>query len=481
MNYNYKELVQNSLELDNLGDMAAENDNLSSISDFKINLDDMEKKFVQTQVQTQAQTQNLNQNSELKSRDSFQILLDAIRDKRNILMHGPGGCGKTYNIMKLQNHPDIKYKEIFYTALTGAAAINIPRAMTLHRWAGIGLGKDTAYNLANAILKNKLRRLIWQQTEILIIDEVSMMGESLFDKLDEIGKIVRKNNQPFGGIQLILSGDFLQLPPVNDEFCFRSKRFANLNLLTIKLEDMRRYDDSLFFSMLLRARIGALTDDDRLNLEKRLHFKLGSPDLNSNLNLDFRPTILYSKRIDTNAYNMVEFDKLDGPTFTFEAQISNGAHSDAYEEIIPLSLQLKIHTQVMLKVNLDVEQKLINGSRGVVVGFQGKSVKVLFPNAKPKNLEVIIEPHVWEIRETNKVVLLTQIPLIMAWALTIHKSQGATLDFVECDLGDSIFADGQAYVALSRVRNYESLILKNFKEKKIRASREALNFINSIL
>jgi len=411
-----------------------------------------------------------------------------ILNGHNILMHGPGGCGKTFAITQLCKMRSLNKKVIKYTALTGAAAINIPRATTLHRWAGIGLGKDPVPALAKKIMGYRESKNKWQNTDILVIDEVSMLGLELFEKLDSIAKIIRRNDKPFGGIQLILSGDFLQLMPVNDRFCFESERFASLNLVTVKFEEMKRYDDPRFFDFLLRARVGALTDKDKDDLGARIVYNSDEIDdielEDMGLNSGVKPTILHSKRIDVSNFNANELEKLPGAAKTYSAKIFNPSNStmttEALEEIIPLKTSLKVGAQVMLRINLNVDEKLINGSRGVVTALNDDNVIVLFPNASPKNLLKKIDYYKWEIYDSDKRIELSQIPLILAWSLTIHKSQGATLDCVECDLGDSIFCDGQAYVALSRVRNFDSLFLKNLNVKRITANKRALAFISSL-
>ena len=378
---------------------------------------------------------------------------------KNYLFHGPGGCGKTVALKLL--HIPSTYK-VFYTAATGIAAINLPNGSTLHRWAGIGLAKESAEVLAVKV--THVAKLRWLKADILIIDEISMIGSNLFDKLDYIGRTIRKINLPFGGIRLILSGDFLQLSPINDGWIFNSKVWPTLDLQVILFDKMMRFNDEQYFSMLLRARKGTITDDDVNMLRK----------CNRPLEGDIMPTILYARKVNVNDLNIAELNKLDTEERIYESRCTGMKPEDAevmYD--IPHKLRLKIGAQVMLRINLD--NKLVNGSRGIVVGLNSRCVNVkflcgVFP----------IDAHLWEHGDIHLYTSISQIPLILAWAITIHKSQGSTLDRVKCNLGNSIFTAGQAYIALSRVRNLESLELEHLNRKKIFADGEALTFVEKL-
>ena len=418
-------------------------------------------------------------------------LLSLVKDNKNILLIGPGGCGKTFIIKKLASIL-IKKKNIALTATTGIAAVNlsIPEdkiiATTLHSWAGIGLANKPANYILSRIIHDEKSRNKWEHCHILIIDEISMLGGNVFDLLNYLGQKVRHSDKPFGGLQLILSGDFLQLPPVKDKWLFESDSWNNIKFSSVILEEPKRYSDLTYFDFLLRLRKGEQNSQDIEFLNER--FKAYT-DLKSSLTkeeLTIKPTILYSKKINVDIENKEELDKLPAPIENFEAHDSfefytREANKDYYvrllDELIPSFIELKKYAQVLLKVNLDVKNGLVNGSRGVVVDIiNEETVKVRWISGK----ENIIKLHQWEIEDKNGKAIRSQIPLILAWAFTIHKIQGCTLDYAVCDIGPSVFDYAQVYVALSRVRDSKGLYISDFYPKSIKVNPKALEFMNKI-
>ncbi len=433
--------------------------------------------------------------------DILSSIFKAIDNGENIILYSAGGCGKTYTLREIEVYLNEKGRAFSATATTGVAAINlnIPEkeiaARTLHSWAGIGMARGTADKLASKILRIKTYRDRWINTDILIIDEVSMLGKELFEKLDYIGKRIRgkrardKHAKPLGGIQLILSGDFLQLPPVKDEWVFQSEAWNDLNLKPFIFEEPKRYDDLEYFDLLLRVREGKHTEEDlrKLNMRVKAYDKVMNIINKSDSTDMIRPTVLYSRRIDVNSYNDKELAKLKTPVHNFISKDSfkpteKGIKSDRYigilNDSIPKVLSIKVGAQVMLKANLDVEGGLVNGSRGVVTGMNPESKYVMVKFLNGKNIRIMT--HVWEIKDKDGKGTREQIPLILAYSLTIHKSQGGTLDYAICDLGPSIFTSGQAYVALSRIRNRKGLFISNFDPNSIMASETALEYSNSL-
>ena len=422
-------------------------------------------------------------------------------DGKNVLMTGYAGCGKSYTVKEVVKlfFENRRKKKIACTSTTGISALNlnIPElkfyASTLHRWGGIGDGEKNAEGLLGMVKSRPYNVKVWEEIDILIIDEISMMGKELFDKLDYIARSIRKNTNPFGGITLLVVGDFLQLPPVNQRWCFESKVWNDLKFVPYFLKKCKRFQDKSFFAMLKRISVGKPHESDIAMLEIRQEIYeryLEKKKLNQKDRVfEIEPTILYSKKIDVEAFNISKLKEIDSEEIIFPSNnqfIAKNKNSkiDFYlpllENIIPNTVVLKIGAQVMLKKNLDISLGYANGSRGVVVDIgndlMGKYVSVKFLN----NTTIKIRSETWEIEDNFGLAKRTQIPLILASACTIHKSQGCTLDYVVCHLGSDIFANGQAYVALSRVRDISGLFVSNFHPSSIKADFNALKFMDSI-
>ena len=419
-------------------------------------------------------------------------IIKSIDNGENVILHGPGGTGKTY-ILRTISTEVCKNKVIFCTATTGIAAMNlsIPEcnisATTLHSWAGVGLAQETEEKLLEKVRKGIARKR-WEKVDLLIIDEIGMLGSVFIDKLDYIGREIRGINKPFGGIQLLLSGDFLQLPPVKDGWLFDSEVWSQLDIHPFIFDVPKRYDDVQYFELLLRMRQGTPSEGDikKMRARVRSYKKLIKilEEKKDNVNI-IKPTILSSKKIDVEYENEKELALLKGEEVCYIAidtfkPYKSSARSDYYmrslEDTIPKTITLKVGAQVMLKKNISVKDGLVNGSRGVVLEINSTSTKVRFING----MKIDIPVDVWELKDKDGKATRTQIPLILAWSLTIHKVQGCTLDYAICNLGGSIFSPGQAYVALSRVRNIKGLFLSCFLESSIIVSKKALKFSKSL-
>ena len=398
---------------------------------------------------------------------------NAIMEGESIFLTGPGGTGKSYLIKYIvEEIPKQTGKIVAVTAMTGCAALLLGRfAKTLHSWAGIGLGKLPAHILAQNIRKVPPLAKRWRDTHILILDEVSMLTPLLLETLDEIAKILRRSQRPFGGLQVVFVGDFLQLPPISKDgvtrFAFESHIWTSLIKKTIHLTRIFRQEHSGFQTILDEARTGSLSKESLAILESRINQDYKEEKI--------QPTILFTRRVDVEEINTSHLDKLPGISKTFTATTGPSKHPpseimatvqkmDKDAMYIP-TLTLKEGAQVMLVTNLDIEAGLCNGSRGVIVGFQETTN---WPIVMFKTETRVIEPHVWE-SDHSPPITRQQIPLRLAYALTIHKAQGATLDCALIDIGPSTFEYGQAYVALSRVRNLEGLYIFDVCPRAFRA------------
>lgn len=412
----------------------------------------------------------------------------------NCFITGPAGTGKTTIISAFKKYCRDTNRKLELTSTTGVSAILI-RGRTIHSWAGILLGDQSAEFYISRIMRGGKAQKAWKEVETLVIDEISMMDAFLFDKLDKIARVVRGNDNPFGGIQLIITGDFTQLPPVEvKKFCFESEAWNKVIQKIINLNIIVRQINPLFQKTLNEVRMGNISEEGISLLKSRIGINL------ENIN-GVKPTILYSKRIDVDALNMSELNKLtkfnQPKKFTASVQIrSIGANNRAIGNLTEIQQNKIIEkvkktmrtpnifyccvgAQVMLTVNLNFNLELVNGSRGIITAFPSDKfgIEVQFANG----IKQVIEPYTWEyIEDKYTQAFYQQFPLILAWATTIHKSQGSTLDLVEADLGDSIFDFGQTYVALSRVRDISNLKLTDFDKTKIKIHPKVYEFYKNI-
>ena len=400
---------------------------------------------------------------------------DAIRAGESVFLTGPGGTGKTFLIDHIRK--EIAGKVIAVTALTGCAALLLGSdAKTIFSWAGIGIGKDSREKYVNQLRMMKHLSKRWRDTDILIIDEVSMMTPELLELLEYLGRTVRPKSRmvsplPFGGLQVVLVGDFLQLPPVekgDQQFAFESPVWSQSVKRTIQLKRIYRQTDTAFQTVLDEARTATLSDASYALLESRMNLPWKDELI--------KPTLLFTRRAAVDAINQNSLAKLTGETQTYTcrtlpvkcapsevAKIVEKMDRDA--NYVP-ELSLKVGAQVMLLKNLEPEAGLVNGSRGVVVAFQ--EFAPYLPKVQFKTCTRLIKPEIWASNH-EPPIQREQIPLRLAYALTIHKAQGASLDSALIDIGDSTFEYGQAYVALSRVRSLEGLYVHDLSPAAFRA------------
>jgi ATP-dependent DNA helicase PIF1 len=411
-----------------------------------------------------------------------QQCLDMMRNGKNIFLTGCAGTGKTLLITSYVK--DVQYsKKVAVTATTGTAAILL-NGTTLYSYLGIGTGDQPADMLLREIKRKKFILKRWIDLDVLIIDEISMLSPELFDKLEVIARSLR-NNLPFGGIQLILTGDFFQLPNISqkDLFCFNAEsweRCIGNNVMYLDI-NFRQGNDSEFQTCLKEVRNGVLSDNTLRVLKSRENAVLRNE-------FGILPTKIYSLNRDVDRENEIQNDILfeKNPDLVYVEYVLNyEVHKKVFsvEEKIKkscnaqFSVELCVGSQVMLLYNMDIEGKLVNGSRGVVLRFQDDEPVVKFLDGKI----VTISRKVWEIEENNEVAItVSQIPLKLAYATTVHKSQGATIDYAEVNM-EGIFEYGQAYVALSRVKSLAGLSIKNFDPLVIKSHPKVVEFYSKYL
>ncbi len=408
-----------------------------------------------------------------------QAVIESFEAGKNIFITGGAGSGKSFLLQYLKGN--YGSKGLHVTASTGIAAVNIGGS-TIHSWSGIGLANMPLEQILSNLFSarfNKVRRQI-RQAKALAIDEVSMISAEVFEILDQVFRAVRENNQPMGGLQILLFGDFLQLPPVNQNnqnfnFCFDSKTWDELSFEVFNLEEIFRQTDQKFVKILNNLRFGNIDEETRKALEERLQ---ANDD-----NFAIKPTILTTHNFKVEKINEQELKKIPHEEIVHEAQYfgdSNKIEILKKNCLAPQLLRLKVGAQVMMLKNTYQKEGIINGSLGIIKSFSSrKSYPVVeFSNGKT----ITIGPEEWLIEKFDgerKLVIteagVTQIPLILAWAMTIHKSQGLTLDKISCDLSD-VFSPGQAYVALSRARNLEGVFIESINFDKIKPDNKAVSF-----
>lgn len=417
--------------------------------------------------------------------EDYETIKSYIELGRNIFLTGPGGVGKSYYINKLKE--ELK-NEIALTSTTGVSSYNL-KAMTIHSFTGIGVFKPG--DKIDSIVKKMKKFNTYEVTKtrvrtcsVLVIDEVSMLGKRLLEGINELLQVLRGNDRVFGGLQVIFTGDFMQLPPVNDHYCFYSNVWKELDFKVIHLTKLYRFNDDLYSSILSRVRLGQNTKEDNGELYKRYFAYKKYKENEENEEKEekvsdkIKPTFLYSKKANVNEKNMEELEKNNNELIIFKANYRDKSKVCKIDlDKLENTIYLKVGAQVMLTVNFDVDVGLVNGSRGVVTKYNDRILYVKFLNG----LEIGFSRHEYSYEEDGKVMYkMDQYPFILAYALSIHKVQGCTLDYAIIDIGHSIFEENMSYVALSRVRNLEGLFLMNFQPYKIMPSKEALEFYNNL-
>ena len=448
-----------------------------------------------------------------------QLVFNKYLNGNNIFITGSGGNGKTFLIQKIYAHAMENNKNIQVTATTGCAAELLKcNAKTIHSWSGYRKDLDL-----NDLKLTKYIRTNWLEVDILIVDEVSMLSLKMFEALVEIGNKVRKKinktHEIFGGIQVIFSGDFYQIPPVSGDFCFQSELWFQLfhPHHHVQLKTCFRQNDLQFIQILEEIRTGNLSEASKeILLQKVVANSAEEDDDNDKKDKNdkntVKPICIFPINSTVNEKNIEQLMKLPGELHSFPL-ILNGssvkeiierspgifvtldditrelnrlAENNNFNSKIPL--QLKVGAQVMCSINIknyatkfahSVEEELLlcNGSQGIVQSFCSATG---FPFVKFANgVERIMSPNEW-MSERFPGVSIAQIPLRLSWAITIHKSQGATFDAAEIDIGNEVFTAGQMYVALSRVKTFENILLTSFNPNNLRVNILVKNFYSNL-
>ena len=434
----------------------------------------------------------------------------------NLFITGPGGTGKTQLIKTLYNYCKDTNRSIQVCALTGCASILLGcNARTIHSWSGIKLAKNPNDKIISDVLRNKNAVRLWKGIKVLICDEISMMSKKILEVLDTIGRIIRKSPKPFGGIQIVFTGDFYQLPPVgtyNDPdtelFCFESEIWNKLFPIGnhIELTTMFRQTDPKYIEILLQIRKGSLSEENKAILQSYVKREFIKEEHN-----DCVPTKLFAVRVKADYVNKAMFAKLEGKEYNFEffrkidcqtyLDSNIAIPADILEKCNKMTalereyeieqlcnntncvqlLSLKVGSIVMCTANIDMDAGICNGSQGIIINMiEGMDNKPTIPVIRFSNgLVYNMNPYFRQSEEYPKIAI-AQYPLCLAWAITIHKIQGSTLTMAEMDIGQSIFEYGQTYVALSRIKSLDGLYLSAFHAHKIKANPRVSEFYDTI-
>lgn len=429
-----------------------------------------------------------------------QQAFELFKKGESLLVLSSAGCGKSFLVKTIQEYQqeNFKHKHMYITATTGVAAYNIS-GMTIHSFIGIGTGEQDISFLVKRVFRNKsiVERL--KTTDILVIDEISMLSAALFEKINLICQHFRKNKSFMGGIQVIFTGDFLQLvsvfnqnperftEPEDTRLLVESKQFnekfnkKNKNIIILK-ENFRQLNDPSFINLLLRIREGNQTPED-IQL-----FKNKCKNFNKELQqLKITPVHLVTTNKKAQTINETNLNKLTGKLYKYKATFNTMGDNKECIDILKreldsqfkqkglIELNLKKNARIMLIKNLDVSIGLINGAIGTITDLTTDYVNVLFDNGVSQQITKVD----WELEMQGHIVRAKQIPLILAYSITVHKSQSVTLECAILDI-ENAFCDHQIYVALSRVRSLNGLLLKSFNENKILINQTMKKYLDSL-
>ncbi|MDD4607328.1 MAG: AAA family ATPase [Patescibacteria group bacterium] len=396
-----------------------------------------------------------------------QEALDILKMGQNVFLTGPPGSGKTFLLNKYINYLKNQGKDVGITASTGIAATHM-NGVTIHSWSGLGIKEKLTSKDMQSLLKKFYLKKKFATTKVLIIDEVSMLHAFQFDLLNQICQAFRGSLKPFGGLQIICSGDFFQLPPVEKngqpKFITQADIWQKMDIKICYLhEQYRQIQNDKLLTLLNYIR------QNEVEKSREILTNL-SDSFNSSLTT---LTKLYTHNLDVDAINNRELAKINGPEFVYYMQTRGNkkvASAMIKSCLAPEKLVLKKGAQVMFVKN-NFEQGYVNGTRGVVIGFNESDAPII----KTFNgQEIIVKPMSWVIEEDNFIKAeIQQIPLRLAWAITVHKSQGMNLDAAEIDLS-KCFVEGMGYVALSRLSSLQGLKLNGLNELALSVNKDVL-------
>lgn len=392
--------------------------------------------------------------------------LKLLKAGENVFLTGSAGAGKTYTLNQYIHYLKVRKVPVAITASTGIAATHM-NGMTIHTWAGIGIKDSLSDDDLKRMKERKYLKEHLENAQVLIIDEISMLHAKQLNLVNQVLKYFKESDEAFGGIQVIVAGDFFQLPPVGrngeanrDKFCFMSDAWVEAKFRVCYLTEQHRQDDEILNQILNAIRAQNIQADHIQALQQSRDQDIGDTF-----------TRLYTHNMDVDNINYQHLNEIDTESHQFNAVL------DGNEKLIetlkssvraPEELSLKKNAKVMFVKN-NFDMGYINGSLGEVIGFEEDDQQGLLPKVKlTDGTTLLVEPETWSIEnEAGKAIAsFQQIPLRLAWAITIHKSQGMTLEAAEINLTHT-FEKGQGYVALSRLKSLSGLRLLGFNQQAL--------------
>lgn len=390
--------------------------------------------------------------------------LEILKSGQNVFMTGSAGTGKTYVLRQFINY--LKERHIYPTVVapTGIAASHL-KGQTVHSFFSLGIRETLDIADIGHLLEKKYLQTRFRKLKLLIIDEVSMISPEVFTTMDIVLKAFKENDEPFGGVQVVVSGDFFQLPPISKtpkekRFAWQSTVWKALDFQTCYLQEKFRQDDNQLIGVLDEIRSGKVTDFSHKVFEKRWHKALSN---------EFEPTKLYTHNADVDRINHEALAKLEGKerVFVHESKGSEKNIAKVFKSSLVLEALTLKKNAVVIFIKNNTEEGYVNGTTGVVIGFSSIDNLPIVRTTEGRKIKLDREDWNVENDSGSTVATVSQVPLRLAWAITIHKSQGMTLDSAEIDLAKT-FEVGQGYVALSRLKNIEGLKLIGINDMALR-------------
>lgn len=383
--------------------------------------------------------------------------LNMLKAGHNVFLTGSAGAGKTYTLNQYIHYLRARKVPVAITASTGIAATHM-NGMTIHAWSGIGIKNSLDDDDLSWMFERKYLREQIDKCEVLVIDEISMLHGKQLDMVSQVLKFFKQNELPFGGLQVIVAGDFFQLPPVSktketnrEKFCFMSQAWQEAKFNICYLTEQHRQKDNVLNNILNEIRVQNVSAYSIQQLQNT-----------KNQALEADITRLFTHNVDVEQINQRYLASIEREEKVFLAEVKGNqklVQTLTSNVRAPEKLVLKLGAKVMFVKN-NMENGYINGTLGEIVGF-AEEANQLLPKVKLRSgLTLIVSPETWSIDNdgAKSLASYSQIPLCLAWAITVHKSQGMTLEAAEMDLSQT-FEKGQGYVALSRLKSLDGLRL----------------------